>query len=117
MITVFGGNPNMVVVLRFFCLYMNNQVKHKEGTKCPSCNSTDKNKDGILIIRKSKISNKSFLGCSRYPECRYISPTKIILPGIYQRRAAYQSNVNSRPSYTMVGKSGHMIKRIKPNRG
>lgn len=108
------------VVLRFFYfmnLSLSGLPKHKEGTKCPSCHSTDTGKGGILIIRNSKsTAKKTYLGCSKYPECKYISPVKVNLPGQYIKRAAYQSNVNSRPLFEMVGKSGRVIYRNKPDR-
>jgi len=94
---------------------MNNNIKHKEGTKCPSCNSTDISRGGILILRKGHI--KTFLGCSKYPECKYISPLKHTLPGLCKSRVSYQSHSHSRPSYKMVGKRGRVIARSKPNRG
>ena len=36
-----------------------------EGRKCPNCNSS-------LIIREGRYGR--FIGCSTYPECRYIEP-------------------------------------------
>lgn len=38
MITVFGGNPNMVVVLRFFCLYMDKNWNNLKNECCIFCN-------------------------------------------------------------------------------
>lgn len=42
---------------------------NKKGGKCPSCYSSDNPKNGILKKRKSKFG--WFLGCSRYPLCKY----------------------------------------------
>ena len=39
---------------------------NKVGVKCPKC------KEGDIIVRKSK-KGKAFYGCSRYPECDFIS--------------------------------------------
>jgi ssDNA-binding Zn-finger/Zn-ribbon topoisomerase 1 len=42
-----------------------------EGGSCPSCLSSDSNKlKGIMLRRRGKFGD--FLGCSRYPECKYI---------------------------------------------
>lgn len=49
-----------------------NIVKHKQGDVCPSCASTDAIKQkGTLITQLGKYG--AFLGCSRFPECRYTS--------------------------------------------
>ena len=41
------------------------------GVKCPKCN------DGDVVERKSK-KNRVFYGCSKYPECDFISWDKPI---------------------------------------
>ena len=49
-------------------------VKHYANELCPSCRSHDKIKIeyiGKLVKRKSKFG--AFLGCSRYPKCKYTS--------------------------------------------
>ncbi len=42
---------------------------NNDGGKCPACNSYDKPKGGVLVKREARGS--SFLGCSRYPECKF----------------------------------------------
>ena len=42
---------------------------NKVGTKCPACNSYDSPRGGVLKKRRGK--NGYFLGCSRYPECKF----------------------------------------------
>lgn len=49
--------------------YVDDIPKHHEGEKCPGCNSYDKPKGGILREIKGKFEN--FLGCNRYPDCKY----------------------------------------------
>lgn len=44
-------------------------IVNKVGVKCPKCN------EGEIILRKSK-KGKAFYGCSRYPECDFISWNK-----------------------------------------
>ncbi len=46
------------------------KLRYRIGQKCPSCNSTDKPKKGKLFLRRSKFGK--FLGCSLYPECRFV---------------------------------------------
>lgn len=46
-----------------------NPYNHKERDLCPSCNSSDRPKGGILVKRVGQF--REFLGCSRYPECKY----------------------------------------------
>ena len=42
---------------------------------CPACGSTDRiKKKGILKIRKGKYG--PFLGCSRYPDCKFTKQIK-----------------------------------------
>ena len=43
--------------------------KYSVNQLCPSCNSTDKPKYGFLKLRKSRFGE--FLGCSRYPLCKF----------------------------------------------
>lgn len=46
---------------------------NKVGRLCPACNSSDKNKkDGILRVRVGKYGE--FLGCSKFPDCKFTSP-------------------------------------------
>ena len=48
---------------------------HSAGGLCPSCVSTDSVREkGILVERKNKNNQNLFLGCSRYPECKYTYP-------------------------------------------
>jgi DNA topoisomerase-1 len=42
------------------------------GLKCPKCN------DGDVIERKTK-RKRSFYGCSRYPDCDFVSWDKPVL--------------------------------------
>jgi ssDNA-binding Zn-finger/Zn-ribbon topoisomerase 1 len=58
-----GGIGRATVIVKGF------SIKHYRTQKCPACNSTDNPKGGILKVRYS--SNGKFLGCSRYPECKY----------------------------------------------
>ena len=44
-------------------------VVKKTGRKCPECEK--KGRNGELIERKNKKDNSVFLGCSKYPTCRY----------------------------------------------
>jgi len=39
------------------------------GVKCPKCGSSD---GGDIVKRRSK-KGKNFFGCSRYPDCDYVS--------------------------------------------
>lgn len=45
---------------------------NKIGLKCPKC------QEGDIIIRRAKKSKKIFYGCSRWPDCDYISNYKPI---------------------------------------
>lgn len=45
------------------------QLWNKAGGKCPSCNSSESPRNGVLKEREGKFGK--FLGCSRYPECKY----------------------------------------------
>jgi len=50
----------------------NNLPSHYESELCPSCRADDRRKSeyiGVLKIRKGKFGN--FLGCTRYPDCKY----------------------------------------------
>lgn len=51
--------------------YVDDIPRHSAGDKCPGCNAYDKPKGGILRAIKSKIDGKYFLGCNRYPDCKY----------------------------------------------
>lgn len=42
---------------------------NKPGGKCPSCSAYDKPKGGWLVLKKSSFGE--FLGCNRYPNCKY----------------------------------------------
>jgi len=44
-------------------------VVKKTGKKCPECEK--KGRDGELIERKNRKDNSAFLGCSKYPTCRF----------------------------------------------
>lgn len=44
-------------------------IRYASGDKCPSCNSSDNPKNGILRIIQGKYGK--FLGCSLYPNCKY----------------------------------------------
>jgi DNA topoisomerase-1 len=58
------------------CKYTRNIVK-TTGVKCPKCGA------GELIRRKvgkGKAKGRSFYGCSRYPECDYVSWKKPVAP-------------------------------------
>ena len=49
--------------------YVDDIPRHHAGEKCPGCNSYDKPKGGVLKEVKGKFGN--FLGCNRYPDCKY----------------------------------------------
>ena len=58
------------------CKYTRNIVK-TTGVKCPKCG------EGEIIRRKvskGKARGRSFYGCSRYPECDYVSWKKPAAP-------------------------------------
>jgi DNA topoisomerase-1 len=38
-----------------------------QGKKCPSCGS-------LLAVRTNRATNENFLGCTKYPACRYTKP-------------------------------------------
>lgn len=45
---------------------------HYAGGLCPSCVSTDSIREkGILVERNNNNNGNLFLGCSRYPDCKY----------------------------------------------
>lgn len=62
------------------CKYIKPNEKTKEkafdtGVECPDC------KEGTLVLRTAKSGkNKGnrFLGCSRFPKCKYISPYEVV---------------------------------------
>ena len=62
------------------CKYIKPNEKTKEkafdtGVECPEC------KEGTLVLRTAKSGkNKGnqFLGCSRFPKCKYISPYEVV---------------------------------------
>jgi ssDNA-binding Zn-finger/Zn-ribbon topoisomerase 1 len=48
---------------------------HYLGGICPSCESASSVREkGTLVERKNKNNDNLFLGCSRYPECKYTYP-------------------------------------------
>jgi hypothetical protein len=52
--------------------FIENLPEHFENELCPSCRSHDKRRQewiGKLVRRSSKFGK--FLGCSRYPDCKY----------------------------------------------
>jgi ssDNA-binding Zn-finger/Zn-ribbon topoisomerase 1 len=52
--------------------YINEVPQHVQGELCPSCRSHDwrrKEFIGKLVLRKSKLG--MFLGCTRFPDCKY----------------------------------------------
>ncbi len=52
--------------------FIANLPEHYENDLCPSCSSHDKREQkwiGKLVKRKGRFGN--FLGCSRYPDCKY----------------------------------------------
>ncbi len=42
------------------------------GKKCPDCEKHGRN--GELVERSNKSSGNKFLGCSKYPACKYSEP-------------------------------------------
>ncbi|MFW9990763.1 MAG: DNA topoisomerase [Candidatus Odinarchaeota archaeon] len=44
-------------------------AKAVQGKTCPSCGSQ-------LVMRTNRSTNENFLGCSKYPACRYTEPIK-----------------------------------------
>lgn len=44
-------------------------ISYRPNSPCPSCNCVDDSLGGILVTRGGKFGR--FLGCSRYPDCKY----------------------------------------------
>lgn len=44
---------------------------NKPNGNCPACYSYDKPRGGKLVLRKGRYG--VFLGCSRYPDCKYLT--------------------------------------------
>ena len=43
----------------------NNELSYSTGDACPHC------KEGKLVARKGRKTNNDFLGCSKYPKCKF----------------------------------------------
>jgi len=55
--------------------YRGGKEYHEAGELCLACLSTDRIKEkGKLVLRKNRTNGNSFLGCSRYPECKCSYP-------------------------------------------
>jgi ssDNA-binding Zn-finger/Zn-ribbon topoisomerase 1 len=51
--------------------YSKNIPTHSDGDLCPACGCGDKSKGGKLRLIKTKDGSRLFLGCNRYPNCKY----------------------------------------------
>ena len=51
--------------------YNNGIPIHSQGDVCPGCNCGDKPKGGKLRLIKTKDGSRLFLGCTRYPDCKF----------------------------------------------
>lgn len=55
--------------------YANDIPSHRQGDRCPACDYGNIPKGGKLHLVKTGNGKQVFLGCSRYPDCKYmISP-------------------------------------------
>lgn len=70
------GLPGAPNPYRFYLCYhipmslFNKDLNKKlPGDKCPGCHHTDKKSDGFLIKRSGKYGD--FIGCNRFPRCKY----------------------------------------------
>lgn len=68
---------------------------NSEGGACPACSAYDIPKGGVLVKRKQKRTGNSgvFLGCTRYPKCKYTtgSFTETATPKKRTRSRKYRS--------------------------
>lgn len=54
------------------------KIYNKTGFQCPACLASDDRKDkpGDIVERKSRGRGKMFYGCSRYPDCNFLTNKK-----------------------------------------
>lgn len=54
------------------------KIWNKTGYRCPNCLASEDRKDkpGDVVERKSRGRGKPFFGCTRYPDCTFITNTK-----------------------------------------
>lgn len=71
--------------------YVDDIPRHSAGDKCPGCNAYDKPKGGVLREVRSKINGKYFLGCNRYPECKYTVSTFYTIRGNFKKKPRVKS--------------------------
>lgn len=62
--------------LRVYMTLIYEAVKHSSGDVCPSC-SAERDKGGRLNARPMKGSLYVWLGCSRFPDCKYSLPARL----------------------------------------
>ena len=77
-----SGRIGQAMIMRYI------GISHNEGGKCPWC-VNDNGTGGTLIMRKRKTDGRAFLGCSRFPECKFIenrSFEKSKLKKFYKKR-------------------------------
>ena len=51
--------------------YDNGVPVHSVGEACPACNYDYSPKGGKLRLIKTRDGSRVFLGCTRYPDCKY----------------------------------------------
>lgn len=51
--------------------YDNGIPVHSVGEACPACNYECSPKGGKLRLIKTRDGSRVFLGCTRYPDCKY----------------------------------------------
>lgn len=54
------------------------KIWNKTGFLCPNCQHSDSRKDkpGDVVERKSRGRGKAFYGCTRFPDCTFVTNTK-----------------------------------------
>jgi DNA topoisomerase I len=58
-------------------------ILEETGVKCPECG------EGMIVERKAKKGGRKFYGCSRYPECNFVSWEKPVAKGCPECGAKY----------------------------
>jgi ssDNA-binding Zn-finger/Zn-ribbon topoisomerase 1 len=75
--------------------FLPNYVKHQAGEKCVFC-SSGKDKGGKFILRKAE--GRSFLGCTRFPECK--ATTAVSYTQVNKARGSRKNKPNPRAKKT-----------------